>query len=289
MENTLHTVAHSVLLGITLVVLVLLLFLGRPSMAALVALTIPFALLVALLLMYVTGIPIGLLSVGAIDFGIIVDGAVIMAENIAHRLGGAARERTRQNVDKTVLAAALEVERPVFFSVLMIIGAYLPLLSLTSIEGLLFRPMALTLVFALVGALFFALFVVPVLATFLFRHGYREWENPLLRWFRPVYAAILRGLLHSRWLVAVAVAACWRSSSCGVLPRLGTEFLPYMDEGVIWIRANFPEGTSIEQTARFGKSDPADHPGVSRKSNSPPCSRAATTAAPTPSRPAAWR
>ena len=196
-ENTLHTVGHSVVLGITLVVLVLLLFLGRPSMAALVALTIPFALMVALLLMYVTGIPIGLLSVGAIDFGIIVDGAVIMAENIAHRLGGAARERTRQNVDKTVLAAALEVERPVFFSVLMIIGAYLPLLSLTSIEGLLFRPMALTLVFALVGALFFALFVVPVLATFLFRHGYQEWENPLLRWFRPVYAAILRTLLRS--------------------------------------------------------------------------------------------
>ena len=97
-QNTLHTVGHSVVLGITLVVLVLLLFLGRPSMAALVALTIPFALLVALLLMYVTGIPIGLLSVGAIDFGIIVDGAVIMAENIAHRLGGcrprAVRART---------------------------------------------------------------------------------------------------------------------------------------------------------------------------------------------------
>jgi len=252
-QSTLHTVAHSVMLGITLVVLVLLVFLGRPSMAALVALTIPFALLVALLLMYVTNIPIGLLSVGAIDFGIIVDGAVIMAENIAHRLGGAARERTQQNVNKIVLAAALEVERPVFFSVLMIIGAYLPLLSLASIEGLLFRPMALTLVFALVGALFFALFVVPVLATFLFRRGYREWENPLLRWFRPVYAVSLRGLLECRWLVAVAVAALLAIVFATVLPRLGTEFLPYMDEGVIWIRANFPEGTSIEQTARFGK------------------------------------
>ena len=153
--------------------------------------------------MYFTGIPIGLLSVGAIDFGIIVDGAVIMAENIAHRLGGAGRARTQQNVNKIVLAAALEVERPVFFSVLMIIGAYLPLLSLASIEGLLFRPMALTLVFALVGALFFALFVVPVLATFLFRHGYREWENPLLRWFRPVYAAMpAPAARRPRWLVA---------------------------------------------------------------------------------------
>ena len=252
-QSTLHTVAHSVTLGITLVVLVLLLFLGRPSMAALVALTIPFALLVALLLMYMTRIPIGLLSVGAIDFGIIVDGAVIMAENIAHRLGGSGRERTQQNVNKTILAAALEVERPVFFSVLMIIGAYLPLLSLVSIEGLLFRPMALTLVFALVGALFFALFVVPVLATFLFRHGYREWENPLLRWFRPVYSAVLRRLLQVRWLVAAVVAVLLAVVFVRVLPRLGTEFLPYMDEGVIWIRANFPEGTSIEQTARFGK------------------------------------
>src|SRR5262249_44823218 len=160
---------ESVLTGITLVVLVLLLFLGRPSMALLVALTIPFSLLFALVLMYFTGIPIGLLSIGAIDFGIIVDGAVIMAENIAHRLGTAQRARSRQGITKVVLAAALEVERPVFFSILMIVTAYLPLLTLTSIEGLLFRPMALTLVFALIGALFFALLVVPVLATFLFR------------------------------------------------------------------------------------------------------------------------
>jgi cobalt-zinc-cadmium resistance protein CzcA len=252
-EATLHTVAHSVLLGITLVVLVLLLFLGRPSMAALVALTIPFALLTALVLMYFTKIPIGLLSVGAIDFGIIVDGAVIMAENIAHRLGAADRERSRQSIRKVVLAAALEVERPVFFSVLMIIGAYLPLLSLTSIEGLLFRPMALTLVFALAGALLFALFVVPVLATLLFRRGYREWENPLLRWFRPVYAAVLRRFLQARGLVAVAVAGLAAIVLLKVVPLLGTEFLPYMDEGVIWIRANFPEGTSLEQTVEFGK------------------------------------
>lgn len=252
-QNTLHTVGHSVLLGITLVVLVLLLFLGRPAMAALVALTIPFALLFALVLMYFTGIPIGLLSVGAIDFGIIVDGAVIMAENIAHRLGSGARDRRRQNVIKTVLAAALEVERPVFFSVLMIVGAYLPLLTLTSIEGLLFRPMALTLVFALIGALFFALLVVPVLATLFFRHGYREWENPLLHWFRPVYASLLRTLMHNRWLVLASVAALLAVVFVQVVPRLGTEFLPYMDEGVIWVRANFPEGTSLQQTSQFGK------------------------------------
>jgi heavy metal efflux system protein len=252
-QSTLHTVAHSVLLGITLVVVVLLLFLGRPAMATLVALTIPFALLFALVLMYFSGIPIGLLSVGAIDFGIIVDGAVIMAENIARHLGVAAHEGSQQSVAKTILAAALEVERPVFFSVLMVIGAYLPLLTLTSIEGLLFRPMALTLVFALVGSLLFALLVVPALATIFFRHGYREWENPLLRWFRPVYAGILGRLLGIRWLVVGIVVVLLTSIFVFVVPRLGIEFLPYMDEGVIWVRANFPEGTSLQQTARFGK------------------------------------
>ena len=187
-----------------------------------------------------------------------------------------------------MLAAALEVERPVFFSVLMIIGAYLPLLSLTSIEGLLFRPMALTLVFALLGALFFALFVVPVLATFLFRHGYQEWENPLLRWFRPVYAASLRRLLHVRWLVAVAVAGLLAVVFVRVLPRLGTEFLPYMDEGVIWIRANFPEGTVHRTDHPLRQEHPAKSSWTFPRSSLPPCSRAATTAAPTPSRPAAW-
>jgi len=129
----------------------------------------------------------------------------------------------------------------------------LPLLTLTRIEGLLFRPMALTLVFALIGALLFALFVVPVLATFFFRRGYREWENPLLRWFRPVYADLLGGLLRLRWLVVGAVVAIVGGILLTVVPRLGTEFLPYMDEGVVWVRANFPEGTSLQQTAQFGK------------------------------------
>ncbi|HLB86473.1 MAG TPA: efflux RND transporter permease subunit, partial [Terriglobales bacterium] len=252
-QSTLHTVAHSVMLGITLVVLVLLLFLGRPAMAALVALTIPFSLLFSLILMHFVNIPIGLLSVGAIDFGIIVDGAVIMADNIARRLGEASRGGSPYSLVKTVLAAALEVERPVFFSILMIIGAFLPLLTLTRIEGLLFRPMALTIVFALIGALLFALVVVPVLATVFFRHGYQEWENPLLCWFHPVYATVLRNLLRLRWLAVGAVVTLLAGVFVLIVPRLGTEFLPYMDEGVIWVRANFPEGTSLQQTAQFGR------------------------------------
>ena len=252
-DSTLHTVAHSVSLGITLVVLVLLLFLGRPSIAALVAMTIPFSLLVALTLMYLTNIPIGLLSIGAIDFGIIVDGAVIVAENIARRLGEATRRDGRPNVFKVVLAASLEVERPVFFSMLMVMVAYVPLLSLTSIEGLLFRPMALTMVFALAGALLFAIFVVPILATIMFRRGYQESENRLLALVRSAYAVMLRGLIACRWLVVAAALCILAVVGMRVVPRVGLEFLPYMDEGTIWVRANFPEGTSLRQTAEFGK------------------------------------
>jgi cobalt-zinc-cadmium resistance protein CzcA len=252
-SSTLHTVAHSVLAGVTLVVLVLLIFMGSPKMAALVALTIPFSLLFALGCMYASGIPINLLSVGAIDFGIIVDGAVILADNVAHRLAAEMARGQRWSVPRTVLAAALEVERPIFFSVLMIIGAYLPLLTLVSIEGLLFRPMALTLVFALIGALLFALFVAPALAVVFFRHGYVDYENPVLTWVRPRYGALVASLLHARRLVFGLVITLLVVTLLLVLPRLGTEFLPYLDEGVIWVRANFPEGTALEQTAEFGR------------------------------------
>lgn len=264
-DGTLSTVAHSVSLGITLVVLVLLLFLGRPSMAILVAATIPFSLLFALVLMLATDIPIGLLSVGAIDFGIIVDGAVIIGENIARRLGEATRSgaldgmpgdptRSRQaGVIRVVLNASREVERPVFFSMLMVIVAYLPLLALTSIEGLLFRPMALTMVYALGGALLFALFVVPVLATVMFRRGYIERDGGLTLRLRSLYDAALRRLLVHRWWVVTTIVAVLAVVALRVVPRLGLEFLPYLDEGPVWIKANFPEGTSLQQTDDYGR------------------------------------
>jgi len=251
-DETLRTVTRSVLLGIGLVILVLLFFLGRPSLAALVALTIPFSLLFALVLMGIVDIPIGLLSIGAIDFGIIVDGAVIMVDSIAHRVGSLAQPGGRRDMSKMILAAAQSVQRAIFFSMLMIIAAYLPLLTLTRIEGLLFRPMAITIVFALIGAMFFALITIPVLATFLVRRGDTEWENPLLRWFRPVYGTIIHRLLQARYAVITAAALLIMTVFIFVAPRLGVEFLPYIDEGVIWVRANFPEGTSLEQTARFG-------------------------------------
>jgi cobalt-zinc-cadmium resistance protein CzcA len=251
-DATLHTVTHSVSLGITLVILVLIFFLGRPAMAFLVALTIPFALLFALVLMYLTNIPIGLLSIGAIDFGIIVDGAVIMAENIARRLGESGR-RDPRGTWAIIRGAALDMQRSVFISVLLIMVAFLPLLSLTRIEGLLFRPMAMTILFALSGALIFALILVPVLASLLFRYGYREWENPVLHWITPGYGWVLKTLLQARWLAAVVAVAGLALVLVFLVPRLGTEFLPYLDEGVIWVRANFPEGTSLEQTSEYGR------------------------------------
>ncbi len=257
-DSTLHTVGHSVVMGISLVLLVLLAFLGSPTLALLVVLTVPFSLLFALMLMYLTNIPIGLLSIGAIDFGILVDGAVIMADNIAHHLTVRSRSRTAttggspgETIDGAILSSAVEVERPIFFSMLMIICAYLPLLTLTSIEGLLFRPMALTVVYALLGAVLFALFVIPNLAAVLLKKGYCDWENPVLQWFRPLYAGLLRVLIRLRWLVAAGVVGALVWVCVAIVPLLGFDFLPYLDEGVIWVRANFPEGTSLDQTATY--------------------------------------
>jgi cobalt-zinc-cadmium resistance protein CzcA len=135
----------------------------------------------------------------------------------------------------------------------MVIAAYMPLLALTSIEGLLFRPMALTMVFALGGALLFALFVVPVLATVLFKKGYEESEGRIVRRFRSAYAGTLRLLLAHRWLVVSLMICSIAVVALRVWPRLGVEFLPYLDEGPVWVKANFPEGTSLQQTAEYGR------------------------------------
>lgn len=248
-DSTLATVTHSVTLGILLVLLVLLLFLGRVSVALLVAFTIPFSLLFALLLMYLTNIPIGLLSVGAIDFGIIVDGAIIMAEHLVTRMK--ANGEGDVAVRERVLGAALEVEHPVFVSVLMVIVAYLPLLSLTRIEGLLFRPMALTMAYALAGSLLFALFVIPTLVSLAFRKGYQDVRNPVIEGLKWVYGGVVALLLQLRWIVLASAVCLMAFVGFRIVPELGFEFLPYMDEGVIWLRANFPEGTAMEETNRF--------------------------------------
>lgn len=252
-NSTLHTVTHSVLLGIGLVLLVLFLFFGRPSLAILVAMTIPVALMFALLVMYLTDIPIGLLSLGAIDFGVLVDGAIIISENIARRLHARNQQVNPLSVEQTVLNATLEVEKPVFVSILLIIGGFLPLISLTHIEGLLFRPMAMTIIFALIGASLFSFFVVPVLATLIFKQGFKESHNPLLERMNAWYTQLITSLLRHASKTLLVVFGLIVLVLVWVVPKIGSEFLPYMDEGVVWVRANFPEGTSLEQTSLFGK------------------------------------
>src|SRR5208283_2587891 len=185
---TTHTVLRNLTDGVLLVTLVLFLFLGNVRSALIVTVTIPFSLLFAAILLDLNHIPANLLSLGALDFGMVVDGSVVMVENILRHieLGGGTKTFT-----ETIATAAHEVQKPVFFARIIIIVSYLPIFTLQRVEGRLFRPMAWTVAFALLGALLFALLVAPVLCTFLFKDDIREWRNPVLRFVQERYARTL--------------------------------------------------------------------------------------------------
>src|SRR5579864_5571907 len=187
---TTHTVLHNLTEGIILVVIVLFLFLGNVRGAIIVALTIPFSLLFAATCLKLRGIPANLLSLGALDFGMVVDGAVVMVENIVRHLSR--READIKTPAQKIFDAAHEVQRPVFYAIAIIITAYLPIFTLQRVEGRLFKPMAWTVAFALLGALLFSILVAPVLASFLFRSGAREWHNPVLQFLTTRYRRVLR-------------------------------------------------------------------------------------------------
>ncbi|MCZ2155790.1 MAG: CusA/CzcA family heavy metal efflux RND transporter [Bryobacterales bacterium] len=250
-NNTLRTVSRTLLEGLVIVVLVLFFFLGSVRAALLTAITIPLSLLFAFICMYFTGIPANLLSLGALDFGIIVDATLVMVEHILHMLH--VRE-SQPSFDRHggVLAAirdaALEVERPIFFSLMIIIAAYIPLFTLERVERKLFTPMAYTVSFALLGSMLLALTLIPVLATYFFRNGARSWENPLLPWLARIYETILAHALK-RPLAVCVISLAIVFAAFGIAFRLGVEFLPSLDEGVIWIRANLPAGISLEKSA----------------------------------------
>ena len=173
---TTHTVLHNLTEGIILVVIILMLFLGNVRGAIIVALTIPFALLFASTCLSLKHIPANLLSLGALDFGMVVDGAVVMVENIVRHLNR--RNGGDETPQQKIRDAAHEVQRPVFYAIGIIITAYLPIFTLQAVEGRLFKPMAWTVAFALLGALIFSMIIAPVLASFLFRKGAKEWRNP---------------------------------------------------------------------------------------------------------------
>ena len=247
-NNTLATVAKTLLEGLLIVVFILLLFLGSFRAALLTAITIPLALLFAFVCMYLTGIPANLLSLGALDFGIIVDGSLIMVERVLHTF----HQRNPSGSDgvfKAVRDAALDVESPLFFSLIIIISAYVPLFTLERVERRLFTPMAFTVCYALLGAMLIALTLIPVLATFLFRHGAKHWDNPVLVWLSKMYGRVLVAGLRHAWVI-VGVAGTVVIAAFLLAGSLGSEFLPTLDEGTIWIRSNLPPGTSLEKTAR---------------------------------------
>ncbi len=232
---TTHTVLHNLTEGIILVVIILFLFLGNLRGAFIVALTIPFALLFASICLDLNHIPANLLSLGALDFGMVVDGAVVMVENIVRHLSH--HRRQDLTVMEQVRIAAHEVQRPVFFAIGIIITAYLPIFTLQSVEGRLFKPMSWTVAFALLGALIFSMLIAPTVASLLFRNGTSEWENPLLRWVTARYRAlVIWHIERPRMTAGGAVLALIISAVLIWSGAIGSEFLPHLDEGAIWVR-----------------------------------------------------
>ncbi len=251
-ESTLHTVSHVLMAGFFIVVAVLLVFLLSVRAALLTAIIIPLSLLFALVCMYASGVSLSLLSIGALDFGIIVDGTIVMVERIVHALSERERNRAGEETRAAVAGAALDVHRPILFSLLIIIAAYIPLLTLERVERRLFTPMALTVCYALLGSLVLSLTLIPALATYLFRGGGRIRRHRMLEAITAWYGRAIGVVVdHAAWTVAGAGLAVGCAVYLGT--GLGTEFLPQLDEDVIWIRANLPAGISLEKSADLAR------------------------------------
>ena len=251
---TTYTVLRNLTEGIILVVIVLFLFLGNVRGALIVALTIPFSLLFASICLDLRHIPANLLSLGALDFGMVVDGAVVMVENIVRHLSTRGGRPTMQ----CIRDAAHEVQRPVFFAIAIIITAYMPIFTLQRVEGRLFKPMAWTVAFALLGALIFSILIAPVLASVFFRDSIREWRNPVLIFLTNQYRTRVRWAIEHRWITLTAgIAALGIAMFLVFGGVIGSEFLPHLDEGAIWVRGTLApstgpsEGTHVSDQARI--------------------------------------
>jgi cobalt-zinc-cadmium resistance protein CzcA len=242
LHYTTHTVLHNLTEGIILVAVILFLFLGNLRGAFIVALTIPFSLLFASICLDLNKIPANLLSLGALDFGMVVEGAVVMVENIIRYLARPPREGSGPM--DSIRDAAHEVQRPVFYSIGIIITAYIPIFTLQRVEGRLFKPMAWTVSFALLGALIFAMLIAPVLCSFLFGKHVTEWRNPVMTAITDGYRWLVGRAIRFRW-ITVAVAAASFAASVWMMTSgiIGSEFLPHLDEGAIWARATLAPST----------------------------------------------
>jgi len=245
---TSHTVLHNLTEGMILVSIILFLFLGNVRGALIVAATIPFSLLFASICLDLRHIPANLLSLGALDFGMVVDGAVVMVENIVRHLSHQDGVRTAR---ERISEASHEVQRPVFFAIAIIITAYLPIFTLQRVEGRLFHPMAWTVAFALLGALLFSILIAPVLASFAFQKGAKEWHNPILHFVIERYRIAVRWAIRRRTItVGACVLLVGIANYLTFSGIIGSEFLPHLDEGALWVRGTLAPSTGPEEGIR---------------------------------------
>ena len=250
---TTRTVMHNLTEGMLLVVIILFIFLGNVRAAVIVALTIPFALLFAAICLDLRHISANLLSLGALDFGMVVDGAVVMVENIVRHLNQPMRDTHLTPLDK-IRQAAHEVQRPVFYAIAIIITAYLPIFTLQRVEGKLFKPMAWTVAFALLGALIFSMLIAPALASLLFRSGVKEWRNPAMEYVTARYRKAVNWAIHNRRItIGAALVSFGFTAYLALGGVIGSEFLPHLDEGAIWVRGTLAPSTGPTEGARVAE------------------------------------
>ncbi len=245
---TIKTVEDNMLLGMTLVLIVLIFFLVSVRAAVIVALTIPLALLFSFIFLHARGVAANLLSIGAIDFGIIIDGTLVMVENIYRELG--LREGQQYDLNEVILAAARDVDRPIFYSVAIIIAGYIPIYALSGPSGKLFHPMADTMSIALIGALILTLTFVPVMCSYWFKKGVHERRNKPFEWIKEEYGSELKWFLQRPWLTMLLATLIFGASLL-LVPFIGGEFMPHLDEGAVWVRATMPYTISYEEAAKI--------------------------------------
>jgi len=246
-ELTTSVVEDNLLRGMLLVVVVLIFFLYDFRAGLIVAITIPLALLFAFICLDAQHASANLLSIGAVDFGILVDGAVVMVENIFRQI--AERKGTEFNIKEIIRDAAAEVDRPLFYSVAVIVVSFLPIYVLSGPSGTLFRPMADTMVFALVGSLIITLALLPVLCAWFMRKGVRERRNAAFEAVKSVYVKGLDFCLARPWATTFA-SALVLAASLLLVPHIGAEFMPQLDEGALWVRATMPYTISFDESAK---------------------------------------
>jgi len=248
-EETTKTVEDNLLRGMLLVLVILGLFLFSVRTALIVAITIPFALMFSFICLDWRHIPANLLSIGAIDFGIIVDGSVVMVENIFRELAARHGEENFSFID-VIRLAAHDVERPIFYAIAVIIAGYLPIYVLTGPSGQLFQPMADTMSFALLGALLCALTLLPVLCSFFLKKHVHEPRARVFEAIRGGYGRMLGWCLRNRFITVAIILAIFACSLL-LIPTIGGEFMPHLDEGALWVRATTPYTISFEEASKL--------------------------------------